>query len=227
MEWVEGIDPDEPGVRRVPWSNVGENPPEVRAHIARKEAIRERKANRREVHPQRKPPPEDEGLLVEPSERYPFSLDATLLGGVQMQIDRLRIFRTGLQFDLSATAVHDGGGLLGDRLNLTHRLRPPARHRIYLGLVLPTGKVVSNKKSFAWDAPEDDDATTPWLHGGRSYSRPTETGATYFLSPLPEPGPITFSIAYAELGLNTAASVTIHLEHLLQVEGPRLESSTR
>ena len=75
MEWVEGMDPDEPGVRRVPWSSVGENPPEVRAHIARKEAIRERKANRREVHPRRKPPLEDEGLLVEPSERYPFSLD--------------------------------------------------------------------------------------------------------------------------------------------------------
>jgi hypothetical protein len=126
------------------------NPPEVRAHLARKEAIRERKANRREVHPRWKPPLEDEGLLVEPYERYPFSLDDELLGGVQMQIDRLRIFRTGLQFDLSATSVHEGGGLLGDRLNLTHRIRSPAKHRIYLGLVLPTGKVVSNKKSFAW-----------------------------------------------------------------------------
>jgi hypothetical protein len=136
-----------------------------------------------------------------------------------MQIDRLRIFRTGLQFDLSATAVHDGSGLLGDRLNLTHRVRPPAKHRIYLGLVLPTGKVVSNKKSFAWDAPEDDDETAPWLYGGRSYSRPTETGATYFLGPLPKSGPITFSIAYAELRLNTAASVSVDLEHLLQVEG--------
>lgn len=66
MEWVEGIDPDEPGVRRVPWSSVGENPPEVRAHIARKEAIRERKANRREVHPQRKPPLEDEAYWSNP-----------------------------------------------------------------------------------------------------------------------------------------------------------------
>ncbi|MBY4112158.1 hypothetical protein HQO82_24625 [Rhodococcus fascians] len=220
MEWVEGMDPDEPGVRRVPWSSVGENPPEVRAHIARKEAIRERKANRREVHPRRKPPLEDEGLLVEPSERYPFSLDDVLLGGVQMRVDRLRIFRTGLQFDLSSTSFHEGGGLLGDRLNLTHRVRPTAKHRIYLGLVLPTGKVVSNKKSFAWDAPEDDDATTPWLYGGGSYSRPTETGATYFLSPLPEFGPIRFSIAYEELGLNTAASVSIDLEHLLQLERP-------
>lgn len=221
MEYVEGIDPNEPGVRRVPGSRVGgEDSPELRAHLARKEAIRERKANRREVHPRRKPPLEDEGLLVETSESYPFLLDDVLLGGVQMRVDRLRIFRTGLQFDLSATSVHEGGGLLGDRLNLTHRLRPPAKHRIYLGLVLPTGKVVSNKKSFAWDAPEDDDETAPWLYGGRSYSRPTETGATYFLSPLPESGPITFSIAYEELGLNTAASVSIDLEHLLQVEGP-------
>lgn len=216
MEFVEGIDPDEPGVRRVPWSSVGENPPEVRAHIARQEAIREQKANRRDVHPRRKPPRDDDGLLVGPSEKYPFSLDAALLGGVQMQIDRLRIFRTGLQFDLSATSVHDGGGLLGDRLNLTHRERPPVRHGIYLGLVPPTGKVVSNKKSFAWDAPEDDDATTPWLYGGRSYSRPTETGATYFLSPLPEYGPITYSIAYAELGLNSAASVSMDLESILR-----------
>ena len=218
MEWVEGINPDEPGVRRVPWSSVGENPPEVRAHIARKEAIRERKASRRDVHPLRKPPLEDEGLLVEPAETYPFSLDAALLDGVQIQIDRLRIFRTGLQFDLTATSLQEGDGLLGDRLNLTPRVRPPARHRIYLGLVLPTGKVVSNKKSFAWDAPDDDGATTPWLYGGRSNSRPTETGATYFLSPLPESGPITFSIAYEELGLNTAASVSIDLEHLLQVD---------
>ncbi|WP_139279693.1 hypothetical protein [Rhodococcoides yunnanense] len=220
MEFVEGIDPDEPGVRRVPWSSVGENPPEVRAHIARKEAIRERKANRRYVHPQRKPPLKTDGLLVEPSAKYPFSLDDALLGGVQMQIDRLRIFRTGLQFDLAATSLHEDTGLLGDRLNLTHRMRPPAKHRIYLGLVLPTGKVVSNKESFAWDAPEDDDATTPWLYGGGSYSRPTETGATYFLSPLPESGPITFSIAYTELGLNTAPSVSIDLEHLLRVEEP-------
>ncbi len=216
MEYVEGIDPNEPGVRRVPGSRVGgEDSPELLAHLARKEAIRERKANRRDVHPRRKPPPEDEGLLVEPSEKYPFSLDNALLGGIQIQIARLRIFRTGLQFDLSATSPHESGGLLGDRLNLTHRVRPPAKHRIYLGLVLPTGNVVSNKKSFAWDAPEDDDATTPWLYGGRSYSRPTETGATYFLSPLPESGPITFSIAYAELGLNTAASVTIDLEPII------------
>lgn len=153
MEFVEGIDPDEPGARRVPWSMGGGESPELRAHLARKEAIRERQANRREVHHRRTPPLEGEGLLVEPSAKCPFSLDDALLGGVQVQIDRLRIFRTGLQFDLSGTSLHEGTGLLGDRLNLTHRVRPPAKHRIYLGLVLSTGKVVSNKKSFAWDAP--------------------------------------------------------------------------
>ncbi|WP_338891948.1 hypothetical protein [Rhodococcus sovatensis] len=54
MEFVEGIDPNEPGVRRDPGSSVGgEVSSELRAHLARNEAIRERKANRRDVHPRR------------------------------------------------------------------------------------------------------------------------------------------------------------------------------
>jgi hypothetical protein len=99
---------------------------------------------------------------------------------------------------------------IGERINLTHRFRRPHKHRIYLGIVLPDGKIATNKKCTPPQAPEDDDPTTPWLYGGKSYSRQSETGATYFLSPRPEgSSEVVFTISYPEIGIDRASSITL------------------
>jgi hypothetical protein len=77
-------------------------------------------------------------------------------------------------------------------------------------VVLPSGKIVTNKTCTLPQAAEDDDPTTPWLYGGRGYNRQSETGASYFISPRPEPGGIvTFTISYPLLGIDTASSIVV------------------
>ncbi|WP_072806187.1 hypothetical protein [Rhodococcoides yunnanense] len=202
--WDRALDENSPGVRRINYAFVDQYSPEYAAMEAdaaqRGSAERERKAKRRDVPGSRKPPPDPTGLRSRRADELEFPLDATRTDTMRLFIGGLEIHRTGLLFSLIAR--EDGSAVpsfIGERVNLTHRIRPPHRHRIYLGVVLPDGQVVTNTKSTPALAPEDDDLDTPWLYGGTSYSTKCETGASYFLSPLPSStGRLTVTIAYPE-----------------------------
>ncbi|MFD6062987.1 hypothetical protein [Rhodococcus wratislaviensis] len=213
VKFVEGIDRDDPRVRRINYAIGGENNPELYAHIARLEARKAaeeaRLAARKDVPARRKPPGDDDTLVASSDEEFVFAQDQTR--DVELMLGRLRIYRTGIRFDLIAREQDEGRGtFIGERINLTHRFRRPPKHRIYLGIVLPDGKIATNKKCTPPQAPEDDDPATPWLYGGKSYSRQSETSATYFLSPRPEgSSEVVFTISYPEIGIDRASSITL------------------
>ncbi|MFI6428714.1 hypothetical protein [Rhodococcus oryzae] len=215
MRWSEDpIDPAAPGVRRVNFAYVGPTPPDMAAHIER---LRERdtrahqlRIQRRDVPGFRKPPLDDKPLFVS-TVPIPFPLDSN--DAPQIELSNIRGYESGVAFDLVARESAAHSSLLGERFNVSHRVKSKLTGHIYLGLVLPQGKVVTNKTCIPWDAPEDTDVATPWMYGAGGYSGQKETGATYFLSPRPDPGGIvTFTIAYPEVGIDTASSIEVESE---------------
>ncbi|WP_213578528.1 hypothetical protein [Rhodococcus sp. USK13] len=213
VKFVEGVNPDDPGVARINYAIGFEHTPEFEAHLerlqARKTAEEARLAARKDVPARRKPPGNNDTLVSWSDEEVVFAQDQNR--DVELILSRLRVYPTGIRFDLIAREQDEGKAtFIGERINLTHRIRRPFKHRIYLGIVLPDGKIVTNKKCTPPQAPEDDDLTTPWLYGGKSYSRQSETGATYFLSPRPEDSSeLVFTIAYPEIGIDRASSIAL------------------
>ncbi|NLU82689.1 hypothetical protein [Rhodococcus sp. HNM0569] len=90
-------------------------------------------------------------------------------------------------------------------MNVSHLAKAFHIGRVYLGIVLPSGRVVTNKTCTPPDAPDDTDSDSPWHHAGARYSHTAETGATYFLSPLPPPDEtVTLTISYPRIGIDPA-----------------------
>lgn len=213
MRWTEEpIDPFAPGVRRINFGFVGDPPPELAAHLDRladrQARERQRQLRRRDVPDLRKPPKKDQQPRFESTDAIPFPLDTAL--DFQLELANIRGYPSGVAFELVAREATVHASFLGERVNVSHQVKAKHIGRIYLGVVLPNGKIVTNKTCTPPQAPEDDDPTTPWLYGGRSYNRQTETGSTYFISPLPEPdGIVTFTVSYRQLGIDTASSIIV------------------
>lgn len=217
VKFDPNLNENSPGVRRINYAVVDQYTPEYRAHEAevtqQNSDRRGRLTRRNDVPGERKPPPTGTQPLHHSIDHL--ELAQNLLGDVTFHIANLVVYPTGILFDLvaSETIVHES--MIGERINVTHRLRPPHEHRVYLGLVLPDGRIVSNRAATPPQAPADNDLSTPWLYGGKSYSRQTETGATYFLSPLPQlSGQLVFTIVYPEIGLDKPATGQINTNSL-------------
>ncbi|NLE80451.1 MAG: hypothetical protein GX610_12860 [Rhodococcus sp.] len=182
VKFVEGLNPDDRGVTRINRATGFEHTPKFESHLdrlqARKTAEAARKSARTDVPPARRPPGNDDGVVARSDEEFVFAQDQNR--NVELMLSRLRVYPTGVRFDLNAREHEDKETFIGERINLTHR---PRKHRVYLGIVLPDGMIVTNKKCTPPQAPEDDDPTTPWLYGGTSYHHQSETAAMYFLSP--------------------------------------------
>jgi hypothetical protein len=214
MRWTEEpLDESTPGVRRFNFGYVGEPPPELAAHLDRLADLhtreRQRKLQRHDVPDFRKPPKkEQQQPLFQFTDPIPFPLDPDL--DVRLELSNIRGYSTGVAFELVARETTMHASFLGERVNVSHRIKAKHIGRVYLGVVLPSGKIVTNKTCTPPQAPEDDDPTTPWLYGGRGYSSQSETRATYFISPRPDPsGIVTFTISYPLLGIDTASSIAV------------------
>jgi hypothetical protein len=212
MRWTEEpIDPFAPGVTRIndTWEPTPQGRDAHTARLAERDAKeRQRKLSRHDVPDFRKPPKKDQQPLFESTDTIPFPLDPGL--DVRLALANIRGYPNGVAFELVARETTAHASFLGERVNVSHRIKAKHIGRIYLGVVLPNGKIVTNKTCTPAQAPEDDDPTTPWLYGGPGYNRQTETGSTYFISPRPEPGGIvTFTISYPQLGIDTASSIVV------------------
>lgn len=209
VKFDPNLDENSPGVRRINYAVVDQYTPEYLAHeaeVAQQNSDRRgRLARRKDVPGERKPPATGTQPLHHSTDQLELAQD--VLDDVTFRIANLVVYPTGILFDLIASETEVHGSMIGERINVTHRLRPPHEHRVYLGIVLPDGRIVSNKTATPPQAPADDDSATPWLYGGKSYSRQTETGATYFLSPLPQlAGHLVFTVVYPEIGLDKPAT---------------------
>ncbi|MBP2527253.1 hypothetical protein [Rhodococcus sp. PvP104] len=211
MQWVEDMDPHAPGVRRVNFACVGELPSDMVKHIARLEVRRvtdlRRMSRRTTVSPFRKRPTNLQPILqVEDPIFFPMHLSSE----VRFELANIRIYENGISFDIRARDNATTGLPLSQRVYVGPGMQSKTRHGAYLGLVLPDGKVVTNKTCRPQDAPEDSDTSSPWLHGSTGFSFDSGVGATYFLSPRPEPnGTITISLSYPEVGVDTALSISV------------------
>ncbi|WP_158726369.1 hypothetical protein [Tomitella fengzijianii] len=204
--------PSTPGYEgRINFAFAGELPPWMVAQIAKTEAEQAenmaRRRARRDVPEHRKPPAGEERVLGRLDElAFPPGPQC----GVEFALRDVRVCDSGLAFTLTARGDGAAQGMLGDRWNLSHRIKNRSVGRVYLGVILPDGTVVSNKRSHLHDAPEDEDRTTAWLYGGSSRSSSTETSASYFLSPsLPVSSVVKVTIAYPEAGLDIPLSVDV------------------
>lgn len=181
MKFVEDLDPDEPGVRRINYAFVPDDDPELLAHIERlAERRSEREAARRSRAsvPSFRKPPRTPPLRTLAPRTFPSPPSSPH----RIHLDHIGVHPTGLVFDVVSQS---GDGM-------------------YLGIVLPDGAVVTNRKSSLNYAPEDNDRSTPWLHRGRTHNARTR----YFLSPLPAID-LEITIAYPEIGVNRAMTVTV------------------
>lgn len=217
VKFDPNLNENSPDVRRINYAVVDQYTPEYREHeaeVAQQNSDRRgRSARRNDVPGARKPPATGTQPLHHCTDHL--ELAQNLLDDTTFHIANLAVYPTGILFDLLASETKAHESMIGERINVTHRLRPPHKHRVYLGLVLPDGRIVSNKSATPSQAPADDDSLTPWLYGGRSYSRQTETVATYFLSPIPQlSGQLTFTVVYPEIGLNKPATVQINTDSL-------------
>lgn len=227
MPWAEdGLDPDDPHVTRTSFGFVGATPPDMAAHLHRLRShasgrhvpsttTRTTRSRAHALPPFRRPPADEQPTLI-------FDQDTWFLdqqdGPVTYGISEVAAYQTGIGFELvakSASGADQAGQLLGDVVNLGHRLKTRSSTRIYLGVALSDGRVVTNRTCDARNAPDPTDQRTPWLYGGSSRSSQHETRATYFLSPLPAPDqPFTITISYPECGLNRPLHMTIRLDNL-------------
>ncbi|MDV2478567.1 hypothetical protein F8M49_29850 [Rhodococcus zopfii] len=140
---------------------------------------------------------------------------------MRIELANVRTYPTGIAFDLVAHARSEQSAPLHQWVNLGPHVGTKRVGRIYLGLVLPDGSIVTNKKSLAGHAPENSDTTTPWLYGGPVHREPTRVAATYFLSPRPEPGEsVAITLSYKEIGINSAAELVVDSERFAPVEQP-------
>lgn len=208
------FDKNAPGVRRYNYSVVDPYSPEHLAHerdvSERNSRERGRLARRRDVPPFRKTPPKGTEPIRTLSAEMAFVQKQNQ--EFMLSLGRIEMHPSGLKFDLIAREDDEQPTMIGSRINLTHRLTAHP-HRVYLGVVLEDGSVVTNKKATPPQAPEDDDVSTPWLYAGTSYSSQTETGATYFLSPPPS-GTLTFTISYPELRIDQPATLLLDIDSL-------------
>ncbi|MFE5701645.1 hypothetical protein [Rhodococcus koreensis] len=147
MRWTEEpIDPFAPGVRRIndTWEPL---PPGRDAHIARladRDAQeRQRKLSRHDVPDLRKPPNKDQQPLFESTDAISFPLDTAL--DFQLELANIRGYPSGVAFELVAREATVHASFLGERVNVSHRIKAKHIGRIYLGVVLPNGKIVTNK----------------------------------------------------------------------------------
>ncbi|MGQ5696313.1 hypothetical protein [Rhodococcus erythropolis] len=139
---------------------------------------------------------------------YGISLPFNPTTGLDLRLENLRLFHTGLAFQVVAhEPTVDKMPFLGapdsEQMNLGSRIKPVEPHRIRLIVDTITGPILSNS-----DHPGDfpDDPNTPWLYGGRSWRGIAEnlygiaTGGEYFLSP-PPGGPVWITVAYPEFNI--------------------------
>ncbi|OXM18038.1 hypothetical protein CBI33_27925 [Rhodococcus erythropolis] len=139
---------------------------------------------------------------------YGISLPFNPTTGLDLRLENLRLFHTGLAFQVVAhEPTVDKMPFLGapdsEQMNLGSRIKPGEPHRIRLIVDTITGPILSNS-----DHPGDfpDDPNTPWLYGGRSWRGIAEnlygiaTGGEYFLSP-PPGGPVWITVAYPEFNI--------------------------
>ncbi|OZF03229.1 MULTISPECIES: hypothetical protein [Nocardiaceae] len=182
MTFVEDLDPDDPGVRRINYAFVPDDDPELLAHIERlAERRNERESARRSrtTVPSFRKPPRTRALRTLPPKTFP----APPSSPHRIHLENIGVHPTGLVFDVVSQA---GDGM-------------------YLGIVLDDGTVVSNRTSSLYYAPEDGDRRTPWLHRGKTHNARTR----YFLSPLPAID-LEITISYPEIGIDRAMTVAVH-----------------
>ncbi|ORC17763.1 hypothetical protein [Rhodococcus qingshengii] len=211
MQWVEDLDPYAPGVRRINLTCVGELPSDMVKHLARLEDRRvaelQRVARRTTVSSFRKRPTNLQPILqVNDTIFFPPHPSS----GIRFELANIRIYENGTAFDIRARGNATPGLAPSQTVYVGPWARSKKRHGAYLGLVLPDGRVVTNKTCRPQDAPEDSDTSSPWLHGSAGYSFDSGVGATYFLSPTPAPnGTITISLSYPEVGVDAALSLSV------------------
>ncbi|QBJ96905.1 hypothetical protein ERC79_13810 [Rhodococcus sp. ABRD24] len=161
----------------------------------------------------RRHPHQQEPALYEPDLSIPFKTRK----GVDLRLGRIRVFATGVSFQLIARIPDphpDQGVIIGaEAMNLGFRIKPGQPHRIRLIVTVDPrrgpygfygGTVLANSSS-PCDFPEDPGA--PWLAGGndrcvRVGDGELEFAATYFLSPVPTRGKLVFTIAYPEFDID-------------------------
>jgi len=170
----------------------------------------------RELPDARRTPQEDSQIRA----AYGISLPFNPTTGLDLRLENLRLFRTGLAFQIVAhEPTVEKMPFLGDpnseQMNFGSRIKPGEPHRIRIIVDTITGPVLSNS-----DHPGDfpDDPNTPWLYGGRSWRGIAEnlygiaTGGEYFLSPPPE-GPVWITVAYPEFDIKPT-SIELSLPEL-------------
>lgn len=144
-------------------------------------------------------PNQDTPVLAAPDLLVRFDTTARL----DVQFTGVRVYESGVAFrliaiDRSQQELADDGR----HPNLGSRIKPNQPHRVKLVVDLPGGTLLSNSTK-PTDFP--DDPTLPWLAGGTSYSRRIEqgieSGAEYFVSPVPSAGSMVVTVAYPEFGV--------------------------
>ncbi|MGC0362601.1 hypothetical protein ABH922_000585 [Rhodococcus sp. 27YEA15] len=211
MQWVEDMDPDAPGVRRVNFVRVGELPPDMVRHIARLDDRRaadlQRRSRRTAVSPLRVRPRSHPPLFQsEDSISFPRHHACD----INFELAHIRVYENGIAFDVRARSGTMPALPPSQRIYVGPRTRSKIVQGAYLGVVCPDGTVVTNKACLPSDAPQGSDTSSPWLHGSTGYSFDSGVGASYFLSPRPEPrATITVSLSYPEVGVDSALSLSL------------------
>lgn len=204
VPFVEDLDPNDPGVRRINYAFVADDDPELKAHIERlriREEEREDRLRRRVDVPSFRKPPRSKPLQTLSDRSFPLPPSCKYI----FRLEHIETHATGIVFELVARTADDVESETIGRIDTG-----PRTGSVYLGIVLPDGAVVTNKKCHVRYAPEDSDERTPWLHGARSTRQENETRTTYFLSPLPDrDGSLTATISYQEIGIDTGSTVEI------------------
>ncbi len=115
----------------------------------------------------------------------------------------VRVFRTVLEFRLTALARHRGAGRGLSGALFGHGEQ---EDRLLLGVEYADGRIGSNLGGFPAGLNQELDPTTPVLMpgGGGGGDRSAET--SYYLTPLPPPGPLRIITAWPSRGV--AESVT-------------------
>ncbi|MGB3772012.1 MAG: hypothetical protein WBA00_12795 [Rhodococcus sp. (in: high G+C Gram-positive bacteria)] len=211
MRFIDDFDASGPGVHRYNFAWSGYGPPAFEEAITKRrhfEQDRDRRlTGRRRLPAWRIKSQKSKNEILCRREDQVFTTDGT----AQFQhiaLSNVCVFKTGISFDIDLKKP----GNVNNVTVSTHHVSNSAKKQklFYLGIVLPSGSIVSNQKTALRYAPADDDSITPWLHAGALEESSTHLRASYFLSPHPGiGGELTFTISSTPLGIESGLSVSM------------------
>jgi len=153
-----------------------------------------------------------------PENEVPAVLPAVAVLGrtaeVAVAVTGFRLFTTGIQLDLIVRLRTDPAGPLRFRLHeligfFGHGDDSAADQRLLLGLDNADGRTVTNLTGPAWPAPgeAEPDPRRPTLMPGGGGGGDRSFDQSYWLTPVPPPGPLTFVCAWPAFRITETRTV--------------------